>query len=118
MKKLFIVGFILFTLVTAVYAINTVKVQSMTYGIKSTAITIGTSATALPTTALAGREAIAIYNDDASSVSVYIGASDVTTSNGFPLTSSAPAITLDLDSSVTVYGICASSADVRVLEAK
>ena len=119
MKRFLIYIFIVIILtVGVVYASQVVRIAPLTYSAKSSTTTVTTSATALPATALAGREAIAIYNTTAATVTVYIGGSDVTTSNGFPLTSSAPAITVDVDDSVVIYGICASSADVRTLEVK
>lgn len=96
-----------------------VRIAPLTYSIQAINTTVNTTATAIPTTALGGRESIAIYNNDASTVTVYIGGASVNASNGFPLTSSAPAVTLDLDDSVTIYAIVASgTADIRTIEAK
>lgn len=102
-----------------VFADNIVRLAPLTISIKSSATTITTSATPIPATALAGRESIAIINNDVLTTTVYIGGSDVTTANGFPLNSTTPSITLDLDDSVVVYGIVsAGTADIRALEAK
>jgi len=101
------------------YAATFVKIEPMTIAIKSSKVSVTGTATALPATGLVGREAIAIYNNTSATEVLYIGGSDVTTSNGFPLTSSAPAITLDLDATVIIYGISdGTTVDVRVLEAK
>lgn len=115
-----LLGILLLSVCSITYAqIQNVRVVPMTLSIKSTAIAVDSIADKLPTTALVGRESIAIYNNSASTVTVYVGGSDVTTSNGFPLTSSCPAITIDVDDTVVVYGIVASgTADTRVLEAK
>jgi hypothetical protein len=115
--SILIVGFILAIGIS--YAEQIVRIAPLTISIKSTNTTVNATATALPATALVGRENIAIYNNDAATTTVYIGGSDVTTTNGFPLTTSCPAISLDLDNTVIMYGIVASgTADVRTLEAK
>ena len=93
------------------------QLKGLKIGILSTNVTVTTSATALPTTALSGRRAVALYNNSASTTTVYIGNSSVTATNGFPLTSSCPAITIDASDDITVYGIVsAGTADLRVLE--
>ena len=82
--------------------------------IKSGTVTATTSATAIPTTALSKRKSILIIN--ISSVVVYIGASDVTTSNGFPLYPRA-IIHLSIEDNISVYGIVASgTGELRCLE--
>ncbi len=119
-KKIFLICLIGIILIIGIsYAEQIVRIAPLTISIKSINITVGTSATALPTTSLVGREVIAIRNNEASTKTIFIGDSDVSTTNGFPLDSSCPSITLDLDSSVTIYGVVASgTCDVRVLEAK
>lgn len=113
---IFLVGMI--TCFGIAYATQLVKVQSLTYSVKSSTVTVNTTALALPATALAGRQSVAIRLN-LTTDTIFIGGSDVNITNGFPLDSSVPAITLDVDDSVTVYGIMASgTADVRVLEAK
>jgi hypothetical protein len=102
-----------------VYAEQIVRIAPLTYSIKSTTTTVGGIATAIPATALVGRENIAIYNVDSATETVWIGASDVTSANGFPLTSSCPAITLDIDDSVIIYAISdGTNVNIRTLEAK
>ena len=101
------------------YAQNVVRIAPLTIQVKSTTTTVTGTAGKVPATALAGRESIAIYNIDNSSETIWCGGSDVTSVNGFPLTSSAPAISLDLDSSVDVYCISdGASVDARSLEVK
>ena len=102
-----------------VYANQVVRVAPLTIEIKSSTTTVTGTAGKVPATALAGRESIAIYNVDNSTETVWCGHSAVTSATGFPLTSSAPAISLDLDSSVDVYCISdGTSVDVRALESK
>lgn len=111
--------FIVLVLVVSVFAAQLVRLQPLTTSVVSTTTSVTNSATKIPATALVGREVIAIYNVDASTRSVFIGDENVTVANGFPLTSIAPAIALDLDSSVDVYAIVASGTnDVRTLEIK
>ena len=79
-----------------------------------TAVTVTTTATAIPATALAGRRAMMVRNNG--SVTVYLGDSTVTSTNGFPL-SPGEEKSYELGPPVTLYGITASgTADVRVLE--
>lgn len=77
-------------------------------------VTVATTATAIPSTALVGRTTIVIKNTGAATI--YLGSSTVTTSNGFPLAANA-VIELDLDEVVPIYGIVAASTEtVRILE--
>ena len=82
---------------------------------KTTAVTVTTSATALPTSSLSNRRSIIVYNNDAS-VTLYIGGSDVSATNGVPVTAGTYSAPVDAGSSMTLYGIAASSINVRVLE--
>ncbi len=119
-EKIFIVAVLALILaVGVVHATDYVRVLALTYSVKSSTVTCNnTTALALPTTALKGRSSVAIRLN-ATTDTVYIGGSDVNSTNGFPLDSSVPAITMDVDASVTVYGISASgTAVIRVLEAK
>ena len=82
--------------------------------IKQSAVTVTTTATALPATAVEGRISLAIYNNGAATI--YLGASDVTTTTGYPLAAGAE-ISLDVGMNVIVYArIAAGTANVRVLE--
>jgi hypothetical protein len=83
-----------------------------------TAVSVSSSATALPTTPIAGRTSICLFNNGAATV--FIGPSGVTTSNGFPL---APGAAFCDDANTrsgaaqAYYGIVATgTAEVRVLE--
>ena len=100
------------------YAVQVVRIAPLTYSIANNTTTVTTTATALPATALAGRENITISLASTTDT-VYIGGSTVTVANGTPLDSSRPAISLDVDDSVVMYGIVsAGTADVRTLEVK
>lgn len=79
----------------------------------ASAISVGTTATALPASALAGRRSLLIYNNGASII--YLGASAVTTAAGFPLLP-GQAITLEIGA-LAVYGRVASgTVEARILE--
>jgi len=84
----------------------------------STAISVTTSATTLPSTALAGRRRVVLANVDPG-VTVYLGAcsgTTVTTSNGFPLVAGM-VLPMELGPDAVVCGIVASgTVAVRVLE--
>lgn len=83
-------------------------------GIEDTAVTVGTSATQLPGTALDKRRTLLIYNNG--SAIIYIGPSGVTTSSGFPMAVGS-ALALSVAEGVAVYAISGSaSQNVRVLE--
>lgn len=89
---------------------------SVSMGLRQQAITVGTSATLLPTAPLEYRRALVIHNNAA--ITIYLGQSDVTSSNGFPLLAGEK-VAFDIGGTpnVNVYGIVASaSADVRILE--
>jgi hypothetical protein len=82
--------------------------------IKSTAVTVTTSATQIPATALTSRKSVSIYNN--SSETVYLGDSGVTVAQGSPLKQDA-SIEIDLGPDLVVYGIVNSgTADVRIAE--
>lgn len=79
----------------------------------TTAVTCATTATAAPASALAGRISLCLTNN--SSVTIYIGGSAVTTSNGFALLPGAAFCDNVLNS--TYFCIVASgTADLRALE--
>lgn len=82
--------------------------------IKSQAVTVSTSAVKLPATSMEGRRSILIF-DNSTTIDLYIGGSDVTTTNGIPITAKST-ITIDANEDVDVYGIASESINVRVLE--
>lgn len=81
--------------------------------IRSSTVTVATSATKIPTTPLANRKVIMIINISTSIV--YVGGSSVTTSNGWPIYQRA-ALTLYIEDNIDIYGIAGASAEVRILE--
>lgn len=97
-----------------------VNLVALDSGIKQQVISVGTSATALPTTALSGRKSIIVKN--LSSGVVYIGSSTVTagttSTGGFQLAQNET-FQADIGSNTTLYGIVASStSNVAIIEAR
>lgn len=86
----------------------------------SSTVTVATSATNLPATALTARRRILIYNND-NSATMYVGAcsgTTVTTANGFPIPRGGVFVS-ELGPSAVICGIVASgTVNARVLEAK
>lgn len=118
MKKI-IITIVFLCIATVAFAITRVSLAPLTIGVAQNTTTVAGTAVAIPTTALAGRENIAIYNVTNATETVWIGGSGVTSANGFPLTSSSPAISIDIDDSVIIYAISdGSNVDVRTLESK
>ncbi len=118
MKRIiFVLCFLL--VATSSMADSIVRIAPLTTKILSTAVTVTGTATTMPATALKGRESLAIYSVDNSTETIWCGDSTVTSSSGFPLTSSAPVISIDIDDSVVLYCISdGTSVNSRVLEAK
>lgn len=79
----------------------------------SAAVSVTTSATALPSSALSGRRVLWIYNNGAAAI--YLGASGVTTSAGFPL---LPGQSVSLAvGTLAIYGRVASgTVEARIME--
>lgn len=83
---------------------------------KSQAFTLTNSDQAylLPGSEQASREILAIYN--ASDVTIYVGGSDVTTSNGFPIASTKYIVIPAVNN---IYVVCGSAGkSIRLLELK
>jgi len=88
---------------------------SVSIGLRSSVVSVTTSATALPTIPLEFRRALVIHNNGASTV--FLGASDVTISTGFPLLAGADiAFDIQNNQNVVVYAIATGTVEVRVLE--
>ncbi len=60
MKKVLLILFLLIT--TTCFAIETVDIESLKVRCKSTVVLVGTTATPLPATPLAGRKVISVQN--------------------------------------------------------
>jgi hypothetical protein len=87
--------------------------QAAGNSIKATSVpNIGTSATAIPGTSLTNRRRLYIKNVD--TTTFYIGASNVSTTDGYPVRQFEEVV-LDV-ASVSVYAISGSSATAKVLE--
>ncbi len=83
-------------------------------GIEETAVSVGTSATALPGTALTGRRFIEVQN--LANAPIFLGGSGVTTSNGIRIAAGASR-SGEVGDDVGLFAIkAAGTADVRVLE--
>jgi len=119
MRKRLLLLILILTICSTALALPVYRLAPLTIQIKSSTTTVAGTAVKVPGTALAGRESVALYNVTNATETVWCGGSDVSSANGFPLTSSAPAITIDLDDSVDVYCISdGTSTDVRSLEVK
>ena len=80
---------------------------------KSSNIVLG-SAVPLPASALSGRILLIIFNN--STDIIYIGGSDVSTSNGYPIYPHS-SLSLTVEDTAVVYGVSAgATSDVRLLE--
>ena len=77
------------------------KLYSLTFSVKTTKVSVTSTVTTLPTTALVGRNYISVQN--ISDTFVYVGAIDVSDTNGYVL---LPYSTWkrDYDHTVLVYG--------------
>ena len=117
MKKRFSIALLLvFLLITPLFAQDKVDIVALRNGITQGTVTVGTSATAIPSSNLSGRRVIIIVNISTSNI--FIGNNVVTTSNGYQLYSQQ-SVSMDISDAVTVYGIVSSgTAEVRYLEAR
>lgn len=83
-------------------------------GVLASAVTVGTSAVALPASALAGRTRMMIQNRGGQSI--FVGHSTVTTATGIEVTKGAT-LALEAGPAVAFYAISGSAGnDVRVVE--
>lgn len=79
----------------------------------SGAVSVGTSATALPASALSGRRVLWVYNNGSSTI--YLGSAAVTTASGFPLLPNQSA-SFEVGA-LALYGRVASgTVEARVME--
>ncbi len=81
--------------------------------IRQDTVTVGNTATKIPTSPLSKRLSILIMN--IGTEVVYIGDATVTAINGFPLYPRGT-LRLDIEDSIDVYGIATTSAECRILE--
>jgi len=94
------------------------SINSLGGTVKTRAITVNsTTPTPLPDEVLAYRRSMVIYNNS-STIILYVGGSDVTSTNGMPVPPSSYSPSFDAGPKMIVYGIAASSTiNVRVMEA-
>lgn len=95
---------------------NNVWINPLQGYIETTSVTVGTSITKLPDYGqLFNRRAVIIYNNSANTI--FIGGSEVTTSNGLPVPTSSFSPVLDAGYGLIVYGIASQAGNnCRVLE--
>lgn len=88
---------------------------SVSIGLRSQSITVGTSATPLPVNPLEYRRALVVHNNSASTI--FLGDSTVTTNSGLPI-AAGEKIAFDIQNNpnVVVYAVAGSSVDVRIME--
>ena len=80
----------------------------------STQVSVGTTATVLPASALSNRRSMVIRHQGTNSI--FLGGSGVTTGNGIELKTDEM-IAIDLDDGASIYGIVASGTETAgVLE--
>ncbi len=120
-KKLSLILFILLLPFTAYSQSSEVDVMSLKVSHISTVVSVGTTATALPTTALSGRKTVLIQS--IGSATVYIGNADVTadetSTGGYQLQYDGDSVVCDFTDDVVVYGIVATgTSPVVVWEAR
>jgi len=88
---------------------------SVSIGLRSSAITVTTAATALPINPLEYRRALVVHNNSASTI--FLGGSSVTVADGLPLlTGEKIAFDIQNNPNVVVYAVAGSSVNVRIME--
>lgn len=112
---------IIFSGITLIYAEGQkVDLVPLDYGIKTTVVSVGNTATPIPTTALSGRKSIMIKN--LGSAIVYIGSvtvtADLNATGGFQLAQNE-VFKGDIGENTIIYGIVATgSNNASVIEAR
>lgn len=88
---------------------------SVSIGLRSQAVTVGTSATPLPVDPLEYRRALVVHNNGNSTI--FLGDSTVTINSGLPL-AAGEKIAFDIQNNpnVVVYAVAGSNTDVRIME--
>jgi hypothetical protein len=86
----------------------------ITRSVLQQAVTIGATATAIPTTALSARHSLLIFNN--ASNPVFLGSASVSTANGYPLYPRGQLL-VQIEDGVTLYGISSAGGDeIRCME--
>ena len=94
--------------------VTNININALQGIVKTTNMTISTAVVAIPTSTLDNRRSIQVYNN--STNTLYIGGSDVTTTNGIPVPSYSFSQALDMGKNMTLYGIATGSSNIRILE--
>lgn len=96
--------------------VTNINVNGLQGVAKTTSATVGTTLTQLPSYGqLDSRRSLIVYNN--SSNTIYIGGSDVTTSNGLPIPANSFSPGIDAGYNLVVYGIASQAGNnVRVME--
>lgn len=97
--------------------VTNVNVNALNGAIKTTAATVTSTPTPLPTYGvLANRRSLVIYNNDPTAT-IYYGGSEVSTSNGIPIPALSYSPILDAGVSIIPYAVASTgSVNVRVME--
>lgn len=119
MKKLLFGILLYLTFLSTTFASTSVDLEGLKGSILTTVITVGNTATALPTTALSGRRTIMIEN--LSTNIIYIGNADCTanenSTGGYQLANQYDTIIIDATDDITIYAVSVAGTDkVCVME--
>jgi len=91
------------------------SINSLRGFVKTTAITVSSSLTPLPSEVLTSRRSIIVYNN--SSQILEVGGSTFTFGNGLPIPANSYSPPLDAGPEMIIYGrVASSTADIRVME--
>lgn len=95
--------------------VTNINVNALRGIAKTTAVTVTSAVTSLPTSNLTYRRSLIVYNNSANTI--YIGGSDVTVNNGLPVPASSYSPPVDAGMNMDLYAVAASgSNNVRVFE--
>jgi hypothetical protein len=97
--------------------VTNININGLRGIVKSVALTVTDTATKLPTTNLAKRRSLIVWNNDTTNI-LWIGGSDVTVANGVPVKAQNYSPAFDLADVANLYGICSTgqTVEVRILE--
>jgi hypothetical protein len=93
-----------------------VSLNALNGTLKTSNIQLGSTVTAMPAVALVNRRALQMYNNGSNTI--YFGGSNVSSSNGIPVSSGAFSDILAFGQNISVYAISGAGQnnDIRVLE--
>ena len=97
--------------------VTNINVNALQGFSKTTSVTVRTTLTKLPSYGVLNNRRTMILFNNSSTVTVYVGGSDVTTTNGMPILAQSYSPAIDAGVYMIIYGVTSSStADVRVME--